>query len=57
MRREMTSIGEERRIKSTESTRMEVRCQIEVSCGGTSSPGELTTTRDYAASGAQAVGG
>lgn len=57
MRRETTSIGEERRIKSTESTRMEVRCQIEVSCGGTSSPGELTTTRDYAASGAQAVGG
>ena len=51
------SIGGERRIKSTKSRRTEVRCQIEVSCGGTSSPGELTTTRDYAAGGAQAVGG
>lgn len=48
------SIGGERRIKSTKSRRTEVRCQIEVSCGGTSSPGELTTTGDYAAGGAQA---
>ena len=40
-----------------EIKRTKLRCQIEVSCGGTSSPGELTTTRDYAASGAQAVGG